>query len=68
MLTTISNTFPEHWIYGKYEQSILASMQQQIDTRFPDQNNLLFNTTWRENPENDVELQQCLADAAPVDN
>ena len=68
MITTISKTFPDHWIYGKYEQEILASMQQQIDTRFPDQNNLLFNTTWREDPERDVELQQCLADAVPVDN
>ena len=68
MLTTISNTFPEHWIYGKYEQEILVNMQQQIDAQFPDQNNLLFNTTWRKNPENDVELQQCLANATPVDN
>ena len=68
MLTTISKTFPKNWIYGKYEQAILASIQQQIDARFPDQNNLLFNTTWREDPEHDVELQQCLADAVPVDN
>ena len=68
MITTISKTFPDHWIYGKYEQEILAGIQRQIDARFPDQNNLLFNTTWREDPERDVELQQCLADAVPVDN
>ena len=68
MITTISKTFPDHWIYGQYEQEILAGIQRQIDARFPDQNNLLFNTTWRENPEHDVELQQCLADAVPVDN
>jgi hypothetical protein len=68
MITTISKTFPKNWIYGKYEQAILASIQRQIDKRFPDQNNLLFNTTWREDPEHDVELQQCLADAVPVDN
>ena len=68
MITTISKTFPKNWIYGKYEQAILAGIQRQIDARFPDQNNLLFNTTWREDPEHDVELQQCLADAVPVDN
>jgi hypothetical protein len=68
MITTISKTFPDHWIYGQYEQEILVSMQRQIDSRFPDQTNLLFNTTWRENPEHDVELQQCLADARPIDN
>jgi hypothetical protein len=68
MITTISKTFPDHWIYGKYEQAILASTQRQIDAQFPDQINLLFNTTWREDPERDVELQQCLADAVPVDN
>jgi hypothetical protein len=68
MITTIINSFPDNWIYGKYEQSILLSIQQQINQQFPEQHNLLFNTTWRPLPNDDVELQQILTSGEQFDN
>jgi len=68
MITTISNTFPDTWIYGRYEQSILASIQHQIDQHWPNQNNLLFNTTWRHKPDEDVILHDCLNSGVSFDH
>lgn len=42
----IADTFPEQWIYGEYEKRILDSVQAQIDTKWPDHNNVLLNLTW----------------------
>jgi hypothetical protein len=68
MITTLIISFPEHWVYGSYEQSILRGIQEQIDRAFPDQRNLLFNTTWRPNPDDDVKLQECLNAGETFDN
>jgi len=68
MITSLIISFPDTWTYGKYEQSILASIQEQIDQAFPDQRNLLFNTTWRPTPDNDVKLQDCLNAGETFDN
>jgi hypothetical protein len=42
----IAETFPEQWIYGEYENKILDSVQAQIDSRWPNANNILLNLTW----------------------
>jgi len=68
MITSIINSFPEQWVYGSYEQSILRGIQQQIDQTFPTQRNLLFNTTWRLPPSEDAELQQILTAGEQFDN
>ena len=44
--TVIGTTFSESWQYGPEEIEIFASTHQQIDLKFPDQRNLLINTTW----------------------
>ena len=46
MIETVGTTFPESWQYGPEEIAIVISTQAQIDRRFPDQRNLLVNTTW----------------------
>jgi hypothetical protein len=46
MLTIIGKTFPSDWQYGPEEIAILKSTAKQIDDHFPEQNNLLINTTW----------------------
>lgn len=66
--TTIANFFPKEWVYGEYEQSIFHDIQQQIDQRFSDQQNLLFNTTWRPQPSEDTEIQQFLTSGKKLDN
>ena len=68
MITSLIISFPDRWIYGKYEQSILAGVQEQIDKAFPDQRNFLFNTTWRPTPESDVKLHEWLNAGESFDN
>jgi hypothetical protein len=46
MLAKIGRTFPEHWMYGPEEIEIVDKTQQQIEHKFPDESNLLINTTW----------------------
>jgi hypothetical protein len=46
MVTVIGTTFPVEWQYGPEENEIIESTRQQIQQRFPNQTNLLINTTW----------------------
>jgi hypothetical protein len=46
MVTVIGTTFPATWQYGPEEIEIYRSTATQIDQHFPDQRNLLINTTW----------------------
>lgn len=45
-LTQIIDAFPEHWIYGRYERSMLSNIANQIQQTWPAENNLLLNLTW----------------------
>ena len=67
MLTCIANFFPDHWIYGKYEQDIFASIQQQIQMRWPNENNVLLNLTWT-GPETDQQIDSVLAENKEIHN
>lgn len=42
----IGTTFPQTFQWASNEQKLIKNIQQQINTAFPDQSNLLINTTW----------------------
>ena len=67
MLTCISSFFPEQWIYGKYEQDIFASIQQQIQMHWPNENNVLLNLTWI-GPQTDQQIGAVLAKNKEIHN
>ena len=46
MLIKVGTTFPRSWQYGPEEIEIFNKTAQQIEDKFPDEHNLLINTTW----------------------
>jgi len=46
MLTRIGTTFPARWQYGPEEIEIFDKTARQIEDKFPNERNLLINTTW----------------------
>jgi len=46
MLTYFGNTFPEIWLWGKEEKSIITGIKHQIESKWPEKDNLLINLTW----------------------
>lgn len=42
----IGQTFPDNWLWSKYEKQIVESVLKQIEIKFNDQHNLLINGTW----------------------
>jgi len=46
MITIIGTTFPKEWRYGPDEISMFRSTAKQIEQKFPNERNLLINTTW----------------------
>ena len=46
MVTRIGTHFPLDWPYGKDELEIFNKTHSQVDNHFPNQRNLLINTTW----------------------
>ena len=44
--TFIGITFPSEWIWSKYEQQCIDSIQQQVKIKYPTSNNLIINLTW----------------------
>ena len=46
MTVRIGTHFPLDWVYGKSELDIINKTHNQIDAFFPNQRNLLINTTW----------------------
>lgn len=44
--TLLTKSFPREWLWGRYEQDYLTSLQQQIDTVYAGQRNLIINMTW----------------------
>jgi len=63
---TIARTFPTKWIYGEYEEKILHSLTAQIDSHFPDQNNLILNFTWH-GPWTDTEVDDYISTGKKID-
>ena len=68
MITYVGNTFPESWIYGKYEIEIVEHLKKAISTAFPYQKNLLVNTTWFGPTFDNGEYAKALEHAGSVDN
>lgn len=46
MLTRIGTTFPDNWQYGPEEIEMFDKTARQIEDKFPNERNLLINTTW----------------------
>ena len=46
MTDFIGQTFPEDWLWSKYENQCIDSIRRQIDRKFAGQRNLLVNLTW----------------------
>lgn len=46
MIEIVATTFPESYNYGPLEKEILDSTVQQIQDRYPTEENLLLNMTW----------------------
>jgi hypothetical protein len=67
VLTCIANCFPDYWIYGRYERTILDSIQQQIELHFADSNNVLLNLTWT-GPQTDQQISDVLAQYKEIHN
>jgi len=44
--TQIGNFFPDTWIYGDYEQRILADIVRQVNRAWPNGHNVVFSLTW----------------------
>jgi hypothetical protein len=67
MITSIANFFPTEWIYGQYEQKIFWSIHDQINNHFPDQNNVLLNTTWI-GEQTQIDTNKIIAKGEYIDN
>ena len=67
-LTVIGNTFPDRYLWSKMENYIFDRLKQQISLRFPDQQNLLINTTWFGPTFDNGNYQRALGLAHQVDN
>jgi hypothetical protein len=67
MLTCIASFFPDQWVYGKYEQRIFDSVQQQIQLHFAHENNVLLNLTWT-GPQTDQQISDVLARHKEIHN
>ena len=46
MLTRIGTTFPANWQYGPEEIVMFDKTARQIEDKFPNERNLVINTTW----------------------
>jgi hypothetical protein len=61
MLERVGTHFPEHWQYGPEEIHIFDSTAKQVDKHFPNDRNLIINTTWFGNQFNNGEWQRALS-------
>jgi len=68
MITRIGTHFPLNWPYGKNELEIFDSTEKQIKKYFPDQRNLLINTTWFGSQFNNGEWDKALQLSGEYDN
>ena len=71
MLTKIGTTFPSQWTYGKEEMVMFDKTARQIEDKFPNERNLLINTTWF-GPQFDTgeweQIEQLFKDNVKFDN
>lgn len=61
--TKIGNFFPDTWVYGDYEQRILADIIDQVDRAWPTGHNVVLNLTWN-GPQIDQQVAEIIK---PVD-
>lgn len=46
MIKFIGKTFPETWCVGQSEIETINNIKNQIEKKFPNENNIIINTTW----------------------
>jgi hypothetical protein len=46
MITFIGTTFPDNWYLGPFEKQYINTVNEQIESKFPHDNNIILNTTW----------------------
>jgi len=73
MLMRIGTTFPPSWQYGPEEIEMVDNTSRQIEARFPNERNLLINTTWFGPQYKDVndewlKIEKLFASGEPYDN
>jgi hypothetical protein len=68
MLTVTGTHFPPGWQYGPEEIHIFDSTAQQVDKQFPNDRNLVINTTWFGSQFENGEWQRALSFGADFDN
>lgn len=68
MITKIGTHFPINWPYGQDELEIFNSTEKQIKKHFPDQRNLLINTTWFGSQFDNREWEKAIALDGNYDN
>ena len=68
MLEQVGTHFPADWQYGPEEIHIFDSTAQQVDKQFPNDRNLVINTTWFGSQFDNGEWQRALSFNAEFDN
>jgi hypothetical protein len=68
MVISLGTTFPKNWQYGPEEIEIFQSTIQQVEKHFPDQNNLVINTTWFGPQFNNKPWKELIDITQPIDN
>jgi len=68
MLEQVGTHFPKDWQYGPEEIHIFNSTAQQVDKQFPNDRNLVINTTWFGSQFDNGEWQRALSFGADFDN
>ena len=68
MLEQVGTHFPKDWQYGPEEIHIFNSTAQQVDKQFPNDRNLVINTTWFGSQFDNGEWQRALSFNAEFDN
>lgn len=68
MVESLGTGFPLEWQYGPEEQDIFQSTVRQVDAQFPNERNLVINTTWFGSQFNNGVWQQAMDLPGPFDN
>ena len=68
MLEQVGKHFPEHWQYGPEEIHIFNSTAQQVSKHFPNDRNLVINTTWFGSQFDNGEWERALSFGDDFDN
>ncbi len=68
MVESVGTHFPTSWQYGPEELHIFKSTISQVNNKFPNNRNLIINTTWFGSQFNNNEWQKALSFSGNFDN